>query len=235
MLVLGINTATPHLALALVEDGRLLAELGQDVGSDHSETVFVILETLFAWTGRKREELSAVGVAQGPGGFTGVRTGLALGKTIAQVLGLPVYGVDTLAALAAQFPGVPRVAAMLDARRGLVFAGLYGPPGPDGAPAVLETPVMLDFTAWLAAQADPAGLLCVGEGATRHREALEAAHCIVPPDAQLSACAMTVALHAARCLAAGQPTDGAALAPLYLREPQAVVNWEAARAADREA
>jgi oligoendopeptidase F len=102
MLVLGINAATPHLALALVEDGRLVAELGQDVGSDHSETLFVLLETLFAWTGRRRDELSAVGVAHGPGGFTGVRTALACGKTIAQVLGIPDFaGHDIRAA----YPG----------------------------------------------------------------------------------------------------------------------------------
>jgi tRNA threonylcarbamoyladenosine biosynthesis protein TsaB len=225
MLVLGINAATPHLALALVEDGRLVAELGQDVGSDHSETLFVLLETLFAWTGRRRDELSAVGVAHGPGGFTGVRTALACGKTIAQVLGIPVYGIDTLAALAMQFPGAPRVAARLAARRGLVFAGLYGP-----AREVLEAPVMLPFADWLAGEQDVRGLLCVGEGATRHRQALELAGCVVPPDAQLAAGATSVALHALARLAAGAPSDGAALAPLYLREPQAVVNWEAARA-----
>jgi tRNA A37 threonylcarbamoyladenosine modification protein TsaB len=124
-----------------------------------------------------------------------------------------------------QCPGAPRVAARLAARRGLVFAGLYGP-----AREVLEAPVMLPFADWLAGEQDVRGLLCVGEGATRHRQALELAGCVVPPDAQLAAGATSVALHALARLAAGAPSDGAALAPLYLREPQAVVNWEAARA-----
>lgn len=236
-MLLGLNTATPHLALALVEDGALVAELGRDVGSEHSEAVFVLLETLFAWSGRRRDELHGIGVAVGPGGFTGVRTGLAVAKTIAQVLGIPVYGVETLAALAWQYPGAPLVCPLLDVRRGLVFAGLYRP-GPDGPVAEIE-PALHPFEAWrdqMLARPDAGELLWVGEGAERHRAALEAAGrgWRVPPMAQMVAGATSVALLAARRLAAGEPSDGAALAPRYLREPQAVVNWEAARKASGE-
>ncbi len=259
-MLLGLNTATPHLALALVEDGALVAELGRDVGSEHSEAVFVLLETLFAWSGRRRDELRGVGVAVGPGGFTGVRTGLAVAKTIAQVLAIPVYGVETLAALAWQYPGAPLVCPLLDARRGLVFAGLYRP-GPEGPTALVE-PALHPFEAWrdaLLARPDASELLWVGEGAERHREEIEEAGRLqalkpqalpsagtspslgvagrgwrVPPMAQMAAGATSVALLAAKRLAAGEPSDGAALAPRYLREPQAVVNWEAARQASRE-
>lgn len=236
-MLLGLNTATPHLALALVEDGALVAELGRDVASEHSEAVFVLLETLFAWSGRTRQELRGVGVAVGPGGFTGVRTGLAVAKTVAQVLGIPVYGVETLAALAFQFPGAPLVCPLLDARRGLVFAGLYRP-GPGGLEVVVP-PALHAFEAWrdlVAARPDAEGLLWVGEGAERFREGIEGAGrgWFVPPMAQMAAGATSVALLAARRLAAGEPSDGAALAPLYLREPQAVVNWEAAQAAASE-
>lgn len=231
-MLLGLNTATPHLAVALVEDGALVGELGRDVASDHSEAVFVLLDTLFTWSGRRREELRGIGVAIGPGGFTGVRTGLAVAKTLAQVLEVPVHGVETLAALAFQYPGAPLVCPLLDARRGLVFAGIYGP----GAEPIVP-PALHPFDAWLAEvlrRPDADRILWVGEGAERHREALAAAGFQVPPMAQMAAGATAVALLAARRLAAGEPSDGATLAPLYLREPQAVVNWDAARKAAGE-
>ena len=236
-MLLGLNTATPHLALALVEDGALVAELGRDVGSEHSEAVFVLLEALFGWSGRRRDELRGIGVAVGPGGFTGVRTGLAVAKTIAQVLEVPVYGVETLAALAWQYPGAPLVCPLLDARRGLVFAGLYRP-GPEGPVAIVE-PALYPFEAWreqMLLRPDASELLWVGEGAERHRSEIVDAgrRWRVPPMAQMAAGATSVALLAAARLAAGAPSDGAALAPRYLREPQAVVNWEAAREASRE-
>jgi len=234
-LILGINTTTPHLALALVEDGRLVAELGRDVGNEHAEAIFVLLETLFTWTGRTRAELTAIGVVVGPGGFTGVRTGLAVAKTIAQVLGIPVYGVETLEALADQFPGVIQLTPMLDARRGLVFAALYE--WVDGRWIVEVPPHLVSFEAWRDAMAAKPvhDLLWVGEGASRYREAILAPFDLpvppmgwrVPADALMVAGAASVALIAERRLLAGEPTDGVTLAPQYLREPQAVVNWDA--------
>jgi tRNA threonylcarbamoyladenosine biosynthesis protein TsaB len=232
-MLLAINTATPHLAVALLDGERLVAELGQDVGNAHSEALFVLVEAIFAWTGCRREALTAVGVATGPGGFTGVRTGLAFAKTAAQALGIPVYGIETLPALAAQLPAAERVCALLDARRGLVFAGLYA--SSSAGPQVLVPPVLQPFEAWcaqLAARDDVEALWWVGEGASRHRTAITTARpgWRVPQEAQLTAGALGVGLLAARRLAAGEPSDREALAPLYLREPQAVVNWEAAAA-----
>lgn len=227
---LGINTATDALAIALVEDGRLLAEAIRDVGTEHSEAVFELLETVFAWCGRARKDLRGVGVAIGPGGFTGVRTGMTLAKTVAQVANLPVYGVDTLTALAMQFAGPHHVAPMLDARRGLVFAGVYAPGAP--VPEALHTGEMGPLAHWLEVlQAVRGPLWVVGEGAVKHRDAIVAAmpDATMPPDGLMTARAVPIALHAERRHRAGAPSDGPTLAPLYLREPQAVVNWEAAQ------
>jgi hypothetical protein len=115
-----------------------------------------------------------------------------------------------------------------------VFAGLYAP-GERG-PEVLVPPALHPFEAWqalVAARDDAADVWWVGEGASRHREGITAARdgWRVPPEPQLVAGAVGVGLIAARRLAAKEPSDGEALAPLYLREPQAVVNWEAATAA----
>lgn len=227
-MLLGVNTATPQLSLALVENGVVLAEASQDVGNSHSEAIFVLLETLFAWVNRPRQELTGLGVAIGPGGFTGLRTGLSFAKTIGQVLDRPVYGVSTLEALAVQFAGPHLVSPMLDARRGLVFAGLYRAAG--DTVTILREGALYDFADWqaiLAEQAEP--VMAVGEGAMRFRTELSAHY--VPPDALMAASAVPVALLAAARLRAGEVADPTSLAPVYLREPQAVVTWEALQAA----
>lgn len=226
-MLLGVNTATDALSLAIVEDGRVLAEALRDVGTEHSEAVFELLEAVFAWSGRTRRELRGVGVAIGPGGFTGVRTGISLAKTVAQVLDLPIYGLDTLTALAFQFAGPATVVPMLDARRGLVFAGAYAPDG-----TVLHAGGLHRLEDWIEVVRGLTGpVLLVGEGASRHRPALREAlpTAWIPDDGLMIARAAPLALYAERQLAAGVPADGAALVPLYLREPQAVVNWEAAQ------
>lgn len=231
-MLLAIDTATPHLAMALVEDGALLAETVQDVANTHSEAIFVQLETLLAWTGRTRAELKGLGVAVGPGGFTGLRTGITLAKTLAQALEKPAYGIDTLEALAFQFPGPGLISAMLDARRGLVFAGLYRVGG-DGVETVRAGALhpLADWLAILDQATGPIG--CVGEGAMRHREAIAThdARFWIPPDALMAARAVTVGLLAEARLKRQCPDEAATLAPVYLREPQAVVNWEAAQQA----
>lgn len=229
-MLLAINTATPHLALALVERGVLLAEASQDVGAEHSEAVFVLLEDLFRWTRRSRSELEAIGVAVGPGGFTGLRTGLSVAKSIAQVLKLPAYGVGTLEALAYQFPGPGLVSSMLDARRGLVFAGLYRHEG-DRLVTVREG-ALHPLEDWLSILAEhPGPITLVGEGATTHRRTISDRdrRFFVPADALMATRAVTVGLLAEQKRAAGLASEAEAIAPLYLREPQAVVNWEAAQ------
>lgn len=231
-MLLAINTATPFLSLALLEDGHVLAEAGADVGGAHSEAIFPLLESLFAWAARTPADLRAVGVAVGPGGFTGLRTGIALARAVAQARGLPAYGVDTLQALAAQLPGAGLVAPMLDARRGLVFAGLFRLGA--GSPEPVAEGALRPIEAWLDRLRDePGPIACVGEGALRHREALaaESPRLWLPPESAMRAGAVAVGLLAGARFGAGLPTETADLAPRYLREPQAVVNWEAAQRA----
>jgi tRNA threonylcarbamoyladenosine biosynthesis protein TsaB len=223
-MLLGVNTASDALAIALVEDGKVLAEALRDVGTEHSEAAFELLEAVFKWTGRSKRDLKAIGVAIGPGGFTGVRTGMSMAKTIAQVLAIPIYGVETLPALALQFAGHGVVAPMIDARRGLVYMGAYA-----GDETLIPGALRPLAEAIEVLQLMDRPLTLVGEGVVRHRAVLAEAlpHAFIPPDEFMTARAAPVALAAQRRL--GSPGDGPTLAPLYLREPQAVVNWEAAQ------
>ncbi|RXH56731.1 tRNA (adenosine(37)-N6)-threonylcarbamoyltransferase complex dimerization subunit type 1 TsaB [Granulicella sibirica] len=69
-------------------------------------------------------DLNLVGVVRGPGSFTGVRTGLSVGKGLAEALDIPLVGVSRLALLAS-CATADTVHAVLDAGRGEFYYGLY--------------------------------------------------------------------------------------------------------------
>jgi len=99
--------------------------------------------------------LEGIVVGRGPGSFTSIRIGLAVARSLALALRVPVAGASTLDAFAGGTP-------VIDARRGEVFA-----PGP-----VVARPEELDV----------AGKTLVGDGAVRYRDVFEAAGAVVPPD-----------------------------------------------------
>jgi len=193
VLILAIDTATGVATSALVADGEVLGER-----SSRASTVLEDIDALLRQGGRRAGEVDAIAVGTGPGSFTGVRIGLATVRGLAFALDVPAAGVSTLAALAA---GAPGAVPVVDAKRHEVFALL------DGEPRCLAPG---DLTV------EP-GTTCVGDGARRYRELLEAAGAIVPPDAS------ELHLPRARFHAALAREFGPAelVEPLYLRLPDA--------------
>lgn len=120
MAVLCLDTSSTH-PLAV-----LLGETADDdrgiVGSGRAQELLVLVDELRA--GRDRSALTAVVVGTGPGGFTGLRIGVATARGIAETLHVPLHGVSSLLALAAA-DALARpeetVWAVLDARRGECF------------------------------------------------------------------------------------------------------------------
>lgn len=132
--VLGIETATMMGGVALVSDaGELLGEITLRNHESHSERMLPALEWLLATLGYSLRDCAAVAVSQGPGSFTGLRAGIATAKGLAFSLGVPLFGIPTLTALAANAaPGAGPVCAVLSARRGEVFRAFFrrSPTGP---------------------------------------------------------------------------------------------------------
>ena len=132
-LVLGIETATVMGGVALVSGGgELLGEITLRNHESHSERMLPALAWLLATLGLSLHDCAAVAVSQGPGSFTGLRAGIATAKGLAFSLGVPLFGISTLEALAANAPpAAGPVCAVLNARRGEVFRALFrrGPTG----------------------------------------------------------------------------------------------------------
>jgi tRNA threonylcarbamoyladenosine biosynthesis protein TsaB len=81
-------------------------------------------------------DIDCFAAASGPGSFTGVRVGLACVKGLAEALGKPAAGVSNLKALAS-LGTAPLRAAIIDARRGEVYAAIYDDAGRVVSPEVV--------------------------------------------------------------------------------------------------
>ena len=126
VLILALDTTTRAGSVAVVRGDRLLAVLTGDESRTHGERLPSEIAAALDRAGVSREQIDLLAVAAGPGGFTGLRIGLAVVQGLAMTLNKPVAGVSALRALAAQVtsPDEAFIAPWMDAQRGDVFATL---------------------------------------------------------------------------------------------------------------
>lgn len=146
-LVLGIESAGPHLGLALcrlteatdtaVTEFSLIDEVHSQLGRRHAESLLDLLQAMLSRQSLAMSQLALIACGRGPGSFTGVRVGLASAAGLALGVGCPLWPVDTLAALARNAAGHPGIAIpVVDARKSEVYAAAYRVPL-DGPPVEL--------------------------------------------------------------------------------------------------
>lgn len=140
--LLAIDTSTAVLTLALSADGKLIAERCSQAERNHSIKLLPEIDEILKEAGITPSDLDAVAVGYGPGSYTGVRIGVTVAKTFAWSLGIPVYGVSSLEALAlgdahtlereSGLTSSPHwYVPLLDARRKQAFCAVYAT-GPNG-------------------------------------------------------------------------------------------------------
>ncbi|MEM8700468.1 MAG: tRNA (adenosine(37)-N6)-threonylcarbamoyltransferase complex dimerization subunit type 1 TsaB [Pseudomonadota bacterium] len=103
MRVLAIDTALANCAAAVLDDGSESAcfeSFGEEIGRGHAERLMDMIGEVMAETSTAFSDLDRVVVTIGPGSFTGLRVGLAVARGFGLVLGKPVVGITTLAAIA---------------------------------------------------------------------------------------------------------------------------------------
>jgi tRNA threonylcarbamoyladenosine biosynthesis protein TsaB len=115
MSILGISSATRTISVALAENQKLIAEITLSGRETVTEDIILYVEKLVL---ESRSKIDGVAVTVGPGGYSGLRGGLACAKTLAQVNNLKLAAVSTLHALAYSLRDVPgTIAAITDACR----------------------------------------------------------------------------------------------------------------------
>jgi tRNA threonylcarbamoyl adenosine modification protein YeaZ len=124
---LGLDTATPWLSLALWRPGDgALHRRSSLLGRGLASALMGELDAFLAAHGLTQRDVGAVGVGVGPGSFTGVRIGVAAAIGLGRGLDVPVGGAGTLEAIALAGLGDGESGwALLDARRGAVYAGSF--------------------------------------------------------------------------------------------------------------
>ena len=216
--VLGIDTSTARSAACVLRsDGRAFEVCPEPDGlaapPAHSRELMPAVHEVMSAAGVAYGELEAVAVGVGPGGFTGLRIGIATARALASAHALPVKAVSSLAALAA---GVEydHVLALIDARRSELFAGLYRADRPEWPPFAARPEEVARRVR--DAEISP---LAAGDGSIRFREVLEAAGIRVEPGESRSH--VVRALHVCRLAAEVPGAHPQAVAPDYLRAPDA--------------
>ena len=229
MRILAIETATPVASVAVVDGSGVLAEAVLRFPMRHLEGLLATTDDLLGGLGVGPAAIDGLAVSCGPGGFTGLRIGIATAAAWAAARSVPVLGVDTLEALAC-VPGADGlVLPVLDAHRGEVAGALYRIDARralrDGRVERLLPPmVALPEALGAEAAAHPGPLLMVGDGLVRYGARLRAALGVRATDAghDLRARASMVGLLALPRLARGERTEPGRLLPVYGRRP---VTW----------
>ncbi|MCL2564142.1 MAG: tRNA (adenosine(37)-N6)-threonylcarbamoyltransferase complex dimerization subunit type 1 TsaB, partial [Oscillospiraceae bacterium] len=127
MRILAIESSAKTASVALVEDGKLIAQNLQHAGLTHSKTLLPMIHALLDGLGMRAADTDKIAVAHGPGSFTGIRIGVATAKGLAFAADKPLIGVSTLEAMAhqAKHLGAGIICPAMDARRGQVYNALF--------------------------------------------------------------------------------------------------------------
>jgi tRNA threonylcarbamoyladenosine biosynthesis protein TsaB len=105
VLVLGFDTATPAVSVALHDGERVVSSACAVDARQHSELLMPMIAKVMADAGTSRGDLAGIAVGVGPGPYTGLRVGVVTARVLGSVLGLPVYGVCSLDVIAAAARG----------------------------------------------------------------------------------------------------------------------------------
>jgi tRNA threonylcarbamoyladenosine biosynthesis protein TsaB len=240
MRLLAVDTATSATTVALavgpgdVREGRDDPPPG--ARPRHTSALLTLAVALLDEAGLGWSELDRIAVGVGPGTFTGLRIGLASARALAAARSIPLVGVSTAAALAlgawdeARARGCEHVAAVIDARRGEVFAAVW-PMAQDGVDpaAYVAHPASAVFAPRAMAPNDLAdvlaelgsGALAAGDGAVAFRSVLQRCGTVMAED---GAAVNRVSARHHCALAAHLPDSAPAdVRPDYLRAPDAQI------------
>ena len=128
-LVLAFDTASEHIALAVgTIDGRVLATDDHAARREANVQLMPSIDALFTANNLDKKDIACVVCGRGPGSFTGVRIAIATAKGLAYGLGVPLYGVSTLDAIAwgAWLAGIRgAIGVVADAMRGEVYPARF--------------------------------------------------------------------------------------------------------------
>jgi tRNA threonylcarbamoyladenosine biosynthesis protein TsaB len=233
MRILAFDTATQATTVALSGVGDVVFTARHDPQPGerpgHATQLLPLVARVMDRAGVGWDGVDRIAVGTGPGTFTGLRIGIATARALARARSVPLVGVSTLQSLALVRPapdvvpaGLDDVLAVLDARRGEVFAAGWRMDEAGEFDSALIPPRALSPEA-LADLVTPLGpaTLAIGDGAIAFREVLERSGSFIPEaDSPLHKVTATNHCRLADHLEGGVPDE---VRPDYLRAPDAEI------------
>ncbi len=235
MRVLAIEVSTPRGSVAIVGPEGTISERSADVPGAHLEWLLGAVAAVLGDAHMGPQDVDALSVSLGPGGFVGLRIGAATAAAWAHAAGRPLVGVPTLDVIAAGAIGhggpssAGLVLSVTDARRGEVAAALYRC-GAVPADLVRLTPDLLVAPGAIRGLLPPIDepLVVAGDGLKLHApailEALQPWAFQVPAERWWPRASVLGTVGRTRLLR-GERHDPMRLAPIYARGPEARA-WE---------
>ncbi len=208
-----IDTSTRYASVGISEEGRIVAELAWRSERNHSVELAPALRRVMEHAGVRMEDLTAVFAALGPGGFSALRVGLSVAKSLAMARDLPLVGINTLDIEAAPFHGLAGpLSAVIGAGRSKVYLATYdSQTSPEADYRVVERELLADAL-------EDGTILC-GEEAGAVRDLVGSRVIVIgspPPTRSASALAKL----AYERLRVGSTDDPDMLQPIYMHSAQ---------------
>lgn len=172
-LYLALDTSGPTGFVAVGRGADILGRARMERRGQHAMRIVGTVRRVLQDASVDAKELAGIVVGEGPGSFTGVRVTAATAKGMAHALGIPLWAVSSLAAAAVGDVGRGGVGVryiLFDARGERVYGACYGV-GSRGVETVVP-PHADDLRSILGGDL-PTGVAFAGDGAERHREAIE--------------------------------------------------------------
>ncbi len=216
--VLGFDCAGRGCSAAILIGDRVVAERALPMERGQAAALLPMIEAVLTDAGLRIAALDLLAVTIGPGGFTGLRIGLAAARGLSLAAARPLAGVTSFAAVAAAVPeqlrAGRRLVVALDSKRNEIFLQCFADDGSAAGAAALVGPD--ELASWLS----PGPLILAGDAALRLADGLRGRDVVLAPGDGLPR-AGDVARLGAAAWRSGAPLPRAE--PLYLRAPDTSV------------
>ena len=221
MIILAMDSTAKTAAVGVEKDGVCLADFRCNAGVTHSQILLPMVWNALNAAGVAPADVGAYAVTVGPGSFTGVRIGVSCVKGLAFGRDLPCIPLSALEALAEGLPYEDGLLCpVMDARRGEVYTALFRREA--GVLRRLSEDRALPIVTLaeeLREKYPEEKVYLAGDGSLPTAKSIPAA--ILPPMGSEAVGGAALCACARRALAEGRTVTDAALAPVYLRVPQA--------------
>ena len=165
--LLAIDTSSSVTSLCVTRNGVVVQSLNNDLDENRSEKLWVEINGLLRGMGLTIGDVDLFAVCVGPGGFTGLRVGIAAAKGFATAAGKPLFGVTSLEAAAADAGAGVAVVSLVNAYKGEVYSQLFSL-NDEGAPVAENEALVSTFRVALDRVTHIERLVLVGDAAVEN-------------------------------------------------------------------